>query len=121
MPAGSPRMKAYANIPRAWKSALCRQSRRRARSSPYSRFVRNLQFRKHVFAEQFDGTYRVGGEADGEHQPLRACGFGGERLRETILRIAADRQPARQIIEQAKLLEPADCGGNARGGGHAAP
>src|SRR5262249_35865292 len=29
-PAGSSRMKAYANIPRAWKSGLCRQSRRQA-------------------------------------------------------------------------------------------
>src|SRR5262245_22643350 len=109
-PAGSSRMKAYANILRAWKSALCRQSRPRHGAPPIRALSRNLQFRKHVFAEQFDGTYRVGGEADGEHQSLRACGFGGERLRKTILRIAADRQPARQVIEQAKLLNQPDVG-----------
>ena len=44
-----------------------------------------------MFAEQFDSAHGVGCEAHGEHQSLGAGRLGGERLREAILRIAADR------------------------------
>src|SRR5262249_55605106 len=68
------------------------------------------KFRQHVFAEQFDGAHGIGGEAHREHQPLGAGGLGGERLRETVAGIAADRKPPREIIEQAELLHQLDVG-----------
>src|SRR5262245_18198126 len=69
-----------------------------------------LQFRQDVFAEEFDGAHGVGGEAHREHEPLGAGRLGGARLRETIVRIAADRQPPREIVEQAELLHELDVG-----------
>ncbi len=69
-----------------------------------------LQLRQDVFAEEFDGAHWVGGEAHREHEPLGAGGLGGARLRETIVWIAADRKPPREIIEQAELLHEPDVG-----------
>ena len=63
-----------------------------------------------MLAKQLDGTHRIGREADRKHQPLGACRLGGARLDEAIIRIAADRQPPRQVIEQPELLHQLDVG-----------
>ena len=57
-----------------------------------------------MLAEQLDGAHRIRGEADGEHQPLGAGGLGGQCLLEAVFNVAADREPPRQVIEQAELL-----------------
>src|SRR3981189_279994 len=66
--------------------------------------VSTRQRRQHLATEQLHGIYRIGGEADREHERRRPRRLGGAHLADAVFGCPRDGEPGAKVVEKPEPL-----------------